>query len=238
MIYAYKTLTLVKLYFSTFLCLCIQSIMYNKRFILQHQRSIREWTSNLINNFTKDTHKVRQIGDPVLRQVAKPVDLATIVTPDFKKLCDRLVSTLRRHNGCGIAAPQIGVPLQVIAVEFTGYDLKVAMDKYGSKGVSKLQMSLFPLKVMINPKIKIIDPTMLALKEGCLSVKGYRAMVPRVKEIEVEMLNVSGNTETFRSLGWTSRIIQHEVDHLQGNLFVDTMLYKTLINDSWNEFVD
>ena len=208
------------------------------KIIFLQRRTIRQWTSNLISRFTNDTHKIRQIGDPVLRQVAKPVDIGTILTPEFKILCDRLISTMRRHHGGGIAAPQIGFPLQIIAVEFTGYDLKVAMDKYGSKGVSKFQMTLFPLKVMINPKIRIIDPTMVTLKEGCLSLKGYKAMVPRAKEIEVEILNVNGTAETFRSLGWTSRIIQHEVDHLQGNMFIDSMLYKSFTDEKWNDYVD
>lgn len=200
-------------------------------------RNNSNWAQNLMNYFHRGGQKkIRQVGDPILRARAKPVELAYLIAPEFKEMVDELVSTLRKKNAAGIAAPQIGVSLQVIAAEVTGHDLKIAIQKYGSKGVTKMQMTLFPLTVMINPKIRVIDPTTVAFKEGCLSVQNFTAVVPRSQEIAVEALNLEGETINFTAVGWTARIIQHEVDHLNGNLFVDCMSYKTLTNEKWRSY--
>ena len=111
-------------------------------------------------------------------------------------------------------------------------------EKIWSKGVSKMEMSLFPLKVLINPKIEIIDPTVVSFKEGCLSIHRFSGVVPRAKQIKVEALNIDGENINFLAHGWTARIIQHEVDHLHGNLFVDSMLYKSLMNEEWRNHKD
>lgn len=201
------------------------------------KRNSSQWAVNIMNFLQgKKEKKVRQIGDPILREQARPVELPTLIQPEFKSMVEEMISVMRRKNGGGISAPQIGVPLQVIAFEVTGYDLKMAMEKYGSKGVSKMQMTLCPLTVLINPKIKVTDPTQVTLRETCLSVEDYSALVPRVKEIKVEALSQEGqNIEMFAN-GWTARIILHEIDHLQGNLFVDSMIYKSLRNERWKHF--
>ena len=201
-------------------------------------RSSSSWVSNLFKIFVKAGRNVRQIGDPILRRQAKPVEISTLAMPEFKQLVEDLVATMRRNNAAGIAAPQIGHSLQVIAVEVTGNDMKLAHKRFGSHGISKMQISLFPLKVMVNPKVKIIDPINITFREGCLSVKHFSAMIPRAKEIEVTALTPDGEEIKFRAHGWNARIIQHEMDHLQGNLIIDSMMYKSLINEKWRDYID
>jgi len=196
-------------------------------------RKSSNWANHLLKVFTKSSNNIQQIGDPILRKQARKVELAALISTEFQDIIHELVSTMRKNNAAGIAAPQIGYSMQVIALEVTGNDLKLAMNKYGSRGVSKMQMSLFPLKILINPKLKIIDPTHVTFREGCLSMKYFSAMVPRAKEVEIQALNEHGDAIKFQAHGWTARILQHEMDHLQGNLFVDSMMYKSLANEKW-----
>ncbi|XP_066927143.1 peptide deformylase, mitochondrial-like [Clytia hemisphaerica] len=200
-------------------------------------RKSSNWAVSVMNFLQgKKEVKIRQIGDPVLRELAKPVEQAAFVTPEFKYIVDELVSMMRKSNGAGICAPQIGISLQIIAFEVTGHDIKLAMDKYGSKGISKMQMTLCPLTVLVNPKMKILDSRTTILRESCLSIENYSALVPRHQEIKVEGLNPDGQHVDLHASGWTARIIQHEMDHLQGNLYVDTMTYKSLRNEKWQTY--
>ena len=107
---------------------------------------------------------------------------------------------------------------------------------FRSKEIKRMGIALVPLKIFINPTLKIIDSNMLAFREGCLSVAGYSAIVPRAKEVEVSGLDDTGNRVTWRVAGWPARIAQHEMDHLKGNLYIDTMLYKTFVNNEWQQF--
>ncbi|KXJ06230.1 Peptide deformylase, mitochondrial [Exaiptasia diaphana] len=92
---------------------------------------------------------------------------------------------MRSHNGAGIAAPQIGVGLQVIAMEYTGMHIKKLKDNgFSDKELKRMGIALVPLKVFINPRLKIIDPRMVAFREGCLSLEGFSALVPRAREVE------------------------------------------------------
>ena len=200
-------------------------------------RSTSNWAVSVMDFIQgKKVTKIRQIGDPVLREVSKPVEKAAFIAPEFKRIIDELINTMRKTNAAGISAPQIGLPLQIIAFEVTGHDIKVAMDKYGSKGVSKMQMTLCPLTIFVNPKIKILDTKTVTLREGCLSVENLSALVPRAKEIKVEGLDKEGQFIEMHASGWTARIIQHEVDHLNGNLYIDTMTYKSLRNEKWQKY--
>lgn len=200
-------------------------------------RRSSNWAVNVLDFIQgKKATKIRQIGDPILREIAKPVERAAFISPDFKHLIDELIHTMRKTNAAGISAPQIGIPLQVIAFEVTGHDIKLAMKKYGSKGVSKMQMTLCPLTVFVNPKVKFLDTKTVTMRESCLSVENLSALVPRVREIKVEGLDRSGEFLEMHATGWTARIIQHEVDHLNGNLYIDTMTYKSLKNEKWQQY--
>ena len=183
--------------------------------------------------------KVRQIGDPILREVAVPVDQLSLHTTEFKKLLQVMVETMRAANAVGLAAPQIGVGLQVFVMEYT----KGHMETLKKRGFTlddfrRMQMDIVPLKTFINPEVKVTNSKMVAFKEGCLSVEGFSGVVPRAVEVEVSGLNENGEPVSWKASGWAARIVQHEVDHLRGNIYVDSMVYKSFMNNNWNDFVE
>ena len=206
-------------------------------FQAQCRRSISEWLPADLGAYLRGEPKVRQVGDPVLREAASNVDPAVIQTPEFKNLIKSMVQVMRSKKGSGIAAPQIGVGLQVFALEYTGQHFKRLKDHgFSDKEIKRMGVALIPLRVFINPEMKIVDSNMLAFREGCLSVEGFSALVPRAKEVEVTGLDDTGNRVVWRVAGWPARIVQHEMDHLKGNLYIDTMLYKTFMNNEWHRF--
>ena len=211
--------------------LLLPQICLHCRQTRQFSGKIKSAVKSLINAPT-----IRRIGDPLLREEAKPVEMAYLSTPHFKEVTDKMISTMRKGESYGISAPQIGHSLQVVAYEFTGSHMKKYMQLYGSSALSTMEMRLCPLTVLVNPHIEVTDPTVLAYRETCLSMPGYSALVPRCKAIKVKGLTLDGVVLDFSVSGWIARIIQHEVDHLRGNLFVDSMLYKSLINEEWRNF--
>lgn len=206
--------------------------------ILPKARQVSKWIPSSIRTLLNiDSLQARQIGDPILREEAETVDITTIHSPEFKQMIERMFRVMRKAEGFGIAAPQIGVGLRVIVVEFTGKHIKMLKDKGATdKELKRLGIALVPPKVFINPEYKTIDQTLLAFREGCLSVEGYSAVVPRAKEIEVSALDTEARPVTWRTMGWPARIIQHEVDHLKGNLFIDSMLYKSFQKNDWKNY--
>ena len=181
------------------------------------------------------SYKVRQIGDPILREKSKPVQYDYMFSPEFAKIIDVMLKTMRERKAVGIAAPQIGASLRVIAVEFNGQHIQQNIKKFGANGIKKMHMQLYPLQIVINPVMKIIDPTTIAFKEGCLSMEGYSAIVPRMKEVQISGLGRKGENLKFNVSGWIARIFQHEIDHLDGHLYFDSMQYKTLIYEKWKD---
>lgn len=201
-----------------------------------HYSTISKWLPALGSLLGTDP-KIRQVGDPVLREEAEPVDSTFLYSHDFKEMLERMIKVMRSKHGSGIAAPQIGVGLQVFAMEFTGQHYKRLKERgFSDKDLKRMGIALVPLKVFINPDVKILDHKMLAFREGCLSVEGFSALVPRAKEVKISALDTSGSPFTWQAAGWPARIIQHEMDHLKGNLYIDTMLYKSFINNKWEEY--
>ena len=206
--------------------------------ILTRQKS--NWMENLKSLIVgSDVPKVRQIGDPVLREVAQPVDPITIQTAEFKKLLEVMIKTMRAHQAVGIAAPQIGVGLQVFAMEHTPEHMNLLKEMgFTLEDLRQKQMDIVPLKIFVNPELKITNSKMVAFREGCLSLEGFSGLVPRALEVEVQGLNENGEAVSWNASGWPARIVQHEVDHLRGNIYIDSMTYKSFMNNKWNEFVE
>lgn len=118
---------------------------------------------------------------------------------------------MQNYKACGMSAPQIGLPWQMFAIEHTKEHMKMT-----DEVVSKVyEMEIIPTTVFINPELKIIDHTPIMLYEGCESIRGYSAAVPRAYEIEITALNISAEQFTWKARGWSARIAQHEYDHLQ-----------------------
>jgi len=140
-------------------------------------------------------------GDRALHQRALEVDA---ITPDIHSLVDDMVATMYAAPGIGLAAPQVGVPLRVFVI-----DLSVGRDKSA-------------LITMINPSF--VERTGMQLEEeGCLSVPGFNATVARPQRATVKGLNREGGEHQVEGTGLLARAFQHEMDHLDGRLFVDQL---------------
>ena len=153
--------------------------------------------------------EVRKIGDPVLRESAAAVDIAAIATAEFARLVDDMVETMHAEGGIGIAAPQIGESVRVAVI---------AIDPASSRYPG---MTGFPLTLFINPRISVVDPTEQGFWEGCLSVPNLRGYVFRPRGIRVEFLDGHGRARSLHAEGFLATVLQHELDHLDGVLFVD-----------------
>ncbi|KAK0168218.1 hypothetical protein PV327_002043 [Microctonus hyperodae] len=179
---------------------------------------------------TPPYNHVCQVGDPVLRLQAEPVDLETIPTPEFQKFIEHLIAVMRNYDAYGLAASQIGVPLQVFVIETSekNYEENLKTTSAGQP------LEIVPLRVFINPKMKIIDYKIFTYPEACVSICGFAAHVPRAKSIRIDAFDVSGKPFVWNAVGWPARIAQHEMDHLQGKLYTDKMDPKTLSCVVWD----
>ncbi|APF19367.1 Peptide deformylase [Caldithrix abyssi DSM 13497] len=144
-------------------------------------------------------YKIRYIGDPVLRKVAEPI---TEFDDKLKNFAEDLIDVMHVEDGIGLAAPQIGISRQIIAVD-----------------ASELVENEFP-RVFVNPQILEASGEWV-VEEGCLSIPGVREEVTRPETILLKFQDVVGESFTQEFSGWLSRILQHEIDHLNGILFVD-----------------
>ena len=140
---------------------------------------------------------IREIGDPVLRSRSKEVEE---ITDKTKELIDNMIDSMEAANGIGLAAPQIGVLQRVIVVEIED-----------------------DLKVTINPK-PVKKKGEAVAEEGCLSVPGKSGLVKRAEEVTITGLNEKGEEIKYELEGLKARAFLHEIDHLDGILFVDKAL--------------
>ena len=154
--------------------------------------------------------KVARLGNPVLREPAKPLPLKEISSSWVQQLIRDMVETMREYDGVGLAAPQVHQPSQILVVEALE-DSKSPKD------------DVTPLTVLINPVISVISERLEEDWEGCLSIPDLRGLVPRYQEIEVQGIEPSGKKSQFRARGFFARVIQHEYDHLIGKVFLDRM---------------
>ena len=165
---------------------------------------------------------VVQIGDPVLRERAREIPPDQIGSPQVQQLIDDLIETKRATHGAGLAAPQIGEPLRVAVVE-----VEEGNPRYPYKPPE-------PLTVMINPTIEPLGDETVEINEGCLSVPDLRGGLERHLEVRVRYLNREGAEQEVVKRGLTAGTYQHEVDHLNGTLFVDRADPRTFA--TWEQF--
>lgn len=170
--------------------------------------------------------KIYQTGQPVLRQKAKRVSKETLAASETQRLIDSMIETLRDVPGVGLAAPQVGKPLQIFIVEDKQtYHKPVPEDVLKEQGRKAV-----PLKVFVNPRIEIVDSQEGTYFEGCLSVEGYVGVVTRAHQVKITALNRDGRPVSYTATGWFARILQHEMGHLNGELYIDHMQPKSLIS--------
>ena len=143
------------------------------------------------------------IPDPILYRKARKV---TDFGKELQTLVDDMVETMRVAPGVGLAAPQVDVPLRVIVVEF------------GDEEDESVPLKLFPV---VNPEITRFSKEQVTGTEGCLSIPDFVGDVDRSVGVVVKGMNRRGQPMRIKSSGWLARIFQHEVDHLNGILFID-----------------
>ena len=160
-----------------------------------------------------------QAGDPVLRQPARPLSLAEIQSSAIQQLIADMRETMRAAPGVGLAAPQIGESIQLAVIEDRAeYQRQVDPEQLAARGRQPV-----PFHVIVNPRLEVLEPGPARFVEGCLSVAGFVAMVGRAARVRVEALDHRGQPVTIEAGGWYARILQHEIDHLNGTLYVDRM---------------
>lgn len=166
---------------------------------------------------------VIQAGDPVLRQRAQPVAPEQIGSRDLEQLIEEMRESMRSAPGVGLAAPQVGRSLQLAVIEDrVDYHKELTAEQLHARGRKPI-----PFYVLINPEIVARSSDHAMFFEGCLSLAGFCALVPRSLSVRVSFLDQKGESQTLDASGWHARIIQHEVDHLLGTLYVDRMLSRT-----------
>jgi peptide deformylase len=158
--------------------------------------------------------KIVQAGDPVLRQAARPLTPGEVQGPEIQQLIELMRETMRDAPGVGLAAPQIGLPLALAVIE-------------DSVELAERERAPVPFHVIANPRLALGEELVEAF-EGCLSVEGLQAVVPRARAVHVEALDHRGAPVIIDAGGWYARILQHEIDHLRGTLYVDRMRARTL----------
>jgi peptide deformylase len=168
--------------------------------------------------------KIVQAGDPVLRKKSRPLTKDEIKSPQIQQLIDLMRNTMREAPGVGLAAPQIGQSIQLAVIE----DRVTYISDLSIDELEERRRSAIPFHVIINPRLSIVGNSTAQFFEGCLSVEGYQAIVDRALNVRVECLNERGEAVTINAQGWYARILQHEIDHLNGTLYVDRMKTRTL----------
>ena len=165
---------------------------------------------------------VATAGHPILREWAHPIAPDQLDTPGVQSLIDDLIETMRYYNGAGLAAPQIMESVRVAAIEVH------ANPRYPYKPD-------IPLTVLVNPEIEGLTEETFANNEGCLSVPGLRGVTPRLVEIGVRALDRRGRLVEREVRGLSAVTFQHEVDHLNGKLFVDRVEDPSTFS-TWEQF--
>lgn len=184
------------------------------------------------------------IPDPLLREVSKPVE---DITPELLKVLDDMLETMYDAPGIGLAGIQIALPLRVVTVD-CGDPKEVAIEakaqeEWDAKAeraqetgeetpepLEEKERSKCPI-TLINPKIVSFSDTPSIYEEGCLSIPDYYADVERPAGCVVEYLDRAGKLQTIEAEGLLSTCLQHEIDHLNGQLFIDyiSKLKKTMV---------
>jgi peptide deformylase len=163
--------------------------------------------------------KIRSAGEPVLRGRARPLAPEEILLPSTQDLIGAMRETMRDAPGVGLAAPQVGLPLQLAVVE----DREDYMKDFSREMLAERERKPVAFEVIINPVLTLESAPEIEFFEGCLSLPGLVALVPRARKVKVECLDADGKPKVIRASGWHARILQHEIDHLSGALYVDRM---------------
>ena len=166
-----------------------------------------------------------EAGSGVLRERAQDVPVRLMKSEELRGFVRIMLAAMKDAPGVGLAAPQLGVPLRIIVFGDTDDNARYLTAKERDE---RGRVAVEP-EVWINPSFKPLSEKKVKFFEGCLSVPGLQAMVERFEAIELRGFDEDGQEkEQLRLKGWPARIVQHEIDHLDGVLYVDRMDSKTL----------
>lgn len=164
-----------------------------------------------------------QAGHPVLRRKAMPYE-GQFSEPELHALISLMRKVMHEAPGVGLAAPQIGIPLQLAVIE----DL---FDIPGETARTRERTPL-PLLVMMNPEYTAVGSEVAAFYEGCLSLHGLQAVVERPRRVRLDYDDLAGRRTSREFSGWPARIVQHETDHLGGTLYIDKAFTRSLATNA------
>jgi peptide deformylase len=168
--------------------------------------------------------KIAQLGEPVLRLQARPLTREELLSAETQRLIDDMIDTMRDADGAGLAAPQVYESVQLAVIELTSARRYPDVER-------------IPLLVLTNPVITplvgrdgvpLAEQDAITVYEGCLSVTGLRGRVRRPRKVRVQALDREGQPVDFVWEGFRAAVVQHEVDHLWGTLFIDRALPQSL----------
>jgi peptide deformylase len=163
--------------------------------------------------------KIVQAGEPVLRRRARDLTPEEMTSPAVRQLISLMRETMRDAPGVGLAAPQVGVDVRLAVIEDRAeYQAALSPEELAAR-----EREPVDFHVIINPRLTVEDPEPVEFYEGCLSVSGFSALVRRARAVRVEAFNENGEAITLQARGWYARILQHEIDHLDGMLYLDRM---------------
>ena len=167
--------------------------------------------------------KIAQIGHPILRTRAREVSREELASDATQRFIDDLVETMRDANGAGLAAIQIHEPVRIVAIEVSGENPRYP---YKPK---------IPLTILVNPVLEVLGEEAFDNYEGCLSVPNLRGVVKRHAEVRVRAWDRLGAELDFVARGISAGTYQHEVDHLDGKIFVDRVSDPSTFS-TWDNF--
>jgi peptide deformylase len=159
--------------------------------------------------------EIAQYGHPVLRTRGKPVEK---ITDEIKQLAADMIETMRQNAGVGLAAQQVGQALQLTVIDVSGADRPFGIEVEGKPVAPETMMPL----VLINPVVRTAEGEQIG-GEGCLSFPEIVAEIKRAERVHVEATNLNGERYHFHGTGLLARASLHEIDHLNGILFIDRM---------------
>jgi peptide deformylase len=165
------------------------------------------------------TYKILQVGDPVLRRQARPLERDEILAPATQELILRMRDTMRDAPGVGLAAPQIGESIQLAVIE----DPPQAHAGMTPAQLAERERNAVAFHVLVNPRLTVEGDDQVIAYEGCLSLAGFSMIVPRWRRVRVDALDEHGEPVVKTATGWYARILQHEIDHLRGVVCCDRM---------------
>jgi peptide deformylase len=163
--------------------------------------------------------KIATVGEPVLRAVAREVSKEEILSPTIQRLIEYMRETVRDAPGVGLAAPQVGELLRLAVIE----DRAEYQKSFTADELRERERREVPFHVIANPVLELLSEPTETFFEGCLSLPGFMALVCRAKVVRVHCLDHQGEPRVIEASGWYARILQHEIDHLRGTLYIDRM---------------